>query len=261
MDDRWTPLVADLRERFATDTDSVEVEAYLAAQGYDRRQIGEILTLLYSDIAPAQQVASGDAVRVAPLRVQGPHERGRFTAEAWGYLVLLGASGAVMAIATVSALLFPRRTLLVFFILPLPDGPGRALTLTVHPVRDHLPIYLAAIGPKNLELAGEIADGLHIAVELLFLIEQTLDQGAAIGVLVQAAQQEVPEGAQGREGVAQLMHQKPQMFFAGQQAGLESLPLDVDPQGLGEGKGHGLEALAQAFGPNSAQGFHLQGPQ
>lgn len=32
----------------------------------------------------------------------------------------LGASGAVMAIATVSALLFPRRILLVFFILPMP---------------------------------------------------------------------------------------------------------------------------------------------
>jgi F420-dependent oxidoreductase-like protein len=46
-----------------------------------------------------------------------------------------------------------------FFTLPLPDGPGKALTLTVHPVRERLPIYLAAIGPKNLELAGEIADG------------------------------------------------------------------------------------------------------
>ena len=43
--------------------------------------------------------------------------------------------------------------------LPLPDGPGKALRLTVHPVREELPIYLAAVGPKNLELAGEIADG------------------------------------------------------------------------------------------------------
>jgi F420-dependent oxidoreductase-like protein len=43
--------------------------------------------------------------------------------------------------------------------LPLPDGPGKALRLTVHPVREHIPIYLAAIGPKNLELTGEIADG------------------------------------------------------------------------------------------------------
>ena len=43
--------------------------------------------------------------------------------------------------------------------LPLPDGPGKALRLTLHPVRDEIPIYLAAVGPKNLELAGEIADG------------------------------------------------------------------------------------------------------
>jgi F420-dependent oxidoreductase-like protein len=43
--------------------------------------------------------------------------------------------------------------------LPLPDGPGKALRLTVHPVREHLPVYLASVGPKNLELTGEIADG------------------------------------------------------------------------------------------------------
>jgi F420-dependent oxidoreductase-like protein len=43
--------------------------------------------------------------------------------------------------------------------LPLPDGPGKALHLMVHPVRDHIPIYLASVGPKNLELTGEIADG------------------------------------------------------------------------------------------------------
>jgi F420-dependent oxidoreductase-like protein len=45
------------------------------------------------------------------------------------------------------------------FTLPLPDGPGKPLKLTVHPVREQIPIYLASIGPKNLELTGEIADG------------------------------------------------------------------------------------------------------
>src|SRR4029077_5932551 len=34
--------------------------------------------------------------------------------------------------------------------LPLPDGPGKALRLTVHPVREQIPIYLASVGPKNL---------------------------------------------------------------------------------------------------------------
>jgi F420-dependent oxidoreductase-like protein len=46
-----------------------------------------------------------------------------------------------------------------FFQLPLPGGPGKALTLTVHPIREHIPMYLAAIGPKNLELTGELMDG------------------------------------------------------------------------------------------------------
>jgi F420-dependent oxidoreductase-like protein len=45
------------------------------------------------------------------------------------------------------------------YTLPLPDGPGKALRLGFHPPREHIPIYLAAVGPKNLELAGEIADG------------------------------------------------------------------------------------------------------
>jgi F420-dependent oxidoreductase-like protein len=43
--------------------------------------------------------------------------------------------------------------------LPLPDGPGKALRLTIAPVQERIPIYLAAIGPRNTALAGEIADG------------------------------------------------------------------------------------------------------
>jgi F420-dependent oxidoreductase-like protein len=64
-----------------------------------------------------------------------------------------------------------------FFTLPLPDGPGKALTLTVHPVREHIPLYLAAIGPKNLELAGEIADGW---LAIFFTPEQAADSMAHI---------------------------------------------------------------------------------
>jgi F420-dependent oxidoreductase-like protein len=45
------------------------------------------------------------------------------------------------------------------FKLPLPGGPGKKLQLTVHPLREHIPIYIAAVGPKNLELTGQIADG------------------------------------------------------------------------------------------------------
>lgn len=43
--------------------------------------------------------------------------------------------------------------------LPLPGGPGKVLKLSLRRVRRELPIYLAATGPRNIELAGEIADG------------------------------------------------------------------------------------------------------
>jgi F420-dependent oxidoreductase-like protein len=43
--------------------------------------------------------------------------------------------------------------------LPLPDGPGKALKLTIAPVQERIPVFLAAIGPKNTALAAEIADG------------------------------------------------------------------------------------------------------
>ncbi|MGH3322762.1 MAG: LLM class F420-dependent oxidoreductase [Streptosporangiaceae bacterium] len=45
------------------------------------------------------------------------------------------------------------------FTLPLPDGPGKALKIMLHPYRPDVPVYLASVGPKNLELTGEVADG------------------------------------------------------------------------------------------------------
>ncbi len=38
-------------------------------------------------------------------------------------------------------------------------GLGKSLKTIVHPLRANLPIYLAAIGPRNVALAAEIADG------------------------------------------------------------------------------------------------------
>ncbi len=43
--------------------------------------------------------------------------------------------------------------------LPLPGGVGKPLHLTIDGGRPDLPIYLASIGPKNLQLTGEVADG------------------------------------------------------------------------------------------------------
>lgn len=38
-------------------------------------------------------------------------------------------------------------------------GLGRPLKLIIHPRRAHIPIYLGSLGPRNVELTAEIADG------------------------------------------------------------------------------------------------------
>lgn len=65
--------------------------------------------------------------------------------------------------------------------LPLPDGPGKALKLTIAPAQERLPIVLAAMGPKNVALAGEIADGwlpTFFSPEHVAILREPLDEGA-----------------------------------------------------------------------------------
>jgi F420-dependent oxidoreductase-like protein len=45
------------------------------------------------------------------------------------------------------------------YTLPAPGGRGRSLKMNVTPLRADVPIYVAAMGPKNVALAVEIADG------------------------------------------------------------------------------------------------------
>lgn len=66
--------------------------------------------------------------------------------------------------------------------LPLPDGPGKPLRLMIKPVQEQIPIYLAAIGPKNTALAGEIADGwipTFFSPEYVSQFRASLEEGAS----------------------------------------------------------------------------------
>ncbi|WP_327150755.1 LLM class F420-dependent oxidoreductase [Nocardia sp. NBC_01329] len=50
-----------------------------------------------------------------------------------------------------------------YYQIPLPEGTGtglgKPLKLINHPVRERVPVLLAALGPKNVELAAEVAEG------------------------------------------------------------------------------------------------------
>ena len=66
--------------------------------------------------------------------------------------------------------------------LPLPDGPGKALKLMIGTVQERIPIYIAAIGPKNTRLTGEIADGwlpTFFSPEHVAEFRALLEEGAA----------------------------------------------------------------------------------
>ncbi|GLW97284.1 LLM class F420-dependent oxidoreductase [Microtetraspora sp. NBRC 16547] len=60
------------------------------------------------------------------------------------------------------------------YTLPLEGGTGlgKPLKLINHPVRPRIPIVLAAIGPKNVELAAELAEGWE---PIFFMPEKAAD--------------------------------------------------------------------------------------
>ncbi|MBF6250232.1 LLM class F420-dependent oxidoreductase [Nocardia farcinica] len=63
-----------------------------------------------------------------------------------------------------------------YYQIPLPaergTGLGKPLKLINHPVRDRIPVLLAALGPKNVELAAEIAEGWQ---RIFFLPEKATE--------------------------------------------------------------------------------------
>jgi uncharacterized protein Smg (DUF494 family) len=99
MSDALTNLLTELRERFAPGTDPREVEIWLASRGYDARQIGEILAEFATHLETSEPGIDRSAIvnrQEGPtFRVAGTHERGRFTAEAWGRILALTAAGVL----------------------------------------------------------------------------------------------------------------------------------------------------------------------
>ena len=62
------------------------------------------------------------------------------------------------------------------YTIPLPPeqgtGLGKPLKMITHPVRDRIPTYVASLGPKNVEMTAEIADGW---LPILFVPEKAKD--------------------------------------------------------------------------------------
>jgi F420-dependent oxidoreductase-like protein len=63
-----------------------------------------------------------------------------------------------------------------YYHLPLPEGQGtglgKPLKIISHPVRPRIPVWVASLGPKNVEMTAEIADGW---LPLFFMPERYRD--------------------------------------------------------------------------------------
>ncbi len=63
-------------------------------------------------------------------------------------------------------------------VIPLPRHTGKPMKLAAQPVRDAIPIYVAGMGVRNVEIASEVADGW---LSYLFVPERARDVwGAAM---------------------------------------------------------------------------------
>jgi F420-dependent oxidoreductase-like protein len=143
-------------------SDSPTVLAWLAAQtsrihvGSGVMQIPARTPAMTAMTAASLDVLSGGRFRLG-LGVSGPQ-----VSEGWHGVRFDRPLARTREYLTVLDQALSRRTVAfqgAHYRLPLPDGPGKPLKLTIAPVSEHLPTYLAAVGPKNLELAGELTDG------------------------------------------------------------------------------------------------------
>jgi F420-dependent oxidoreductase-like protein len=71
-----------------------------------------------------------------------------------------------------------------YYDIPVSGGTGlgKPLKLIVHPLRPGIPIYIAAIGPRNVALAAEIADGwlpVFFSPHRASVFRQSLEEGCA----------------------------------------------------------------------------------
>ncbi|MCW2811411.1 MAG: putative oxidoreductase [Friedmanniella sp.] len=157
-------------------SDSPTLLAWLAAQtstidvGSAVMQIPGRTPAMTAMTAASLDRLSGGRFRLG-LGVSGPQ-----VSEGWHGVRFSAPLARTREYVEIVRLALGRRTVAyegAHYRLPLPEGPGKALKLMITPPRAHVPLYVAAVGPKNLELAGEVADGwLAVFFAPAYAVEQ-----------------------------------------------------------------------------------------
>ena len=146
--------------------DAVSVMGYVAART-ETVQIGSGILPIYSRTpALLAQTAAGvdllsDGRCILGLGASGPQ-----VIEGWHGVPYDRPLGRTEEIIDVCRKVWRREVLHhegPSYTIPLPEGQGtglgKALKMIVHPVRNDIPIYVAALGEKNVEMTATVADG------------------------------------------------------------------------------------------------------
>ncbi|WP_406081669.1 LLM class F420-dependent oxidoreductase [Micromonospora sp. NBC_00858] len=145
--------------------DAPTVMGYLAAKT-TRLQIGSAILPIYSRTPAllAQTAAGLDAISggraILGLGASGPQ-----VIEGWHGLAYDRPLARTREVIRICRQVWRRETLVHdgIYRLPLPAGEGtglgKPLKILTHPVRDRIPIYVASLGDKNVQMTAELADG------------------------------------------------------------------------------------------------------
>jgi F420-dependent oxidoreductase-like protein len=146
--------------------DAISILGYLAAHT-ERMELGTSIMPMYSRTPTliAMTAAGMDAVSggrfVLGLGASGPQ-----VIEGWHGVPFDRPLARTREIIDICRMVWKRQRVVYegdVFTLPLPEdqgtGLGKALKIVNHPVRDDIPVYVASLGPRNVQMTAEIADG------------------------------------------------------------------------------------------------------
>ncbi|MFB8776729.1 LLM class F420-dependent oxidoreductase [Streptomyces broussonetiae] len=145
--------------------DSPTIMGYLAART-ERLRIGSAILNVYSRTpALIAQTAAGLDALTGGRALLGIGASGPQVVEGWHGRRYDRPLGRTREVIELSRRIWRREVIEHHGItdLPLPPGQGtglgKPLKLLTHPVRDTIPVYVAALGPANVRMTAELADG------------------------------------------------------------------------------------------------------
>lgn len=169
--------------------DAPSLMGYLAART-ERIEIGSAILPIYSRTPAllAQTAAGLDAIS-GGRAILGIGASGPQVIEGWHAVAYDRPLGRTREIIDICRKIWRREVLFNdgIYQIPLPPdqgtGLGKPLKLLTHPVRDRIPIYVAALGDRNVRMTAEVADGwlpfLYVPEKAASVWGSSLAAGAA----------------------------------------------------------------------------------